>query len=55
MLLVNAYVHYVLNDYNVLQNIEKLNKRIVKHNAKMEKLRIKVDKYKREAAAAGAP
>ena len=55
ILLVNAYVHYVLNDYNVLQNIEKLNKRIVKHNSKMEKLRIKVEKYKREAAAAGAP
>jgi len=35
---LNAYIHYMMNDYNILQDIKSLNIRIQKRNLKIEKL-----------------
>jgi small-conductance mechanosensitive channel len=40
---INAYVHYVLNDYKILADVHKLNRINKKHNNKIDKLRSKVN------------
>jgi len=48
ILFLNALLHYVLNDYQILQNIQALNIKITKHNMKLEKIQGKVDKIKQD-------
>lgn len=35
----NAYLHYVMNDYDILQNIEEFNVKIRKHNERLGDLK----------------
>jgi phosphate/sulfate permease len=42
LLYANAYLHYILNDYNILQNIDALNAKIGKHNERLVELKAKV-------------
>lgn len=44
MFYMRAYVYLVLNDYSYLQNIEKINKKIDKHNLKVEQIEVNRDK-----------
>jgi cell shape-determining protein MreC len=45
---LNAYLHYVMNDYYLFQDVEKINNYVRKHNSKLADLREKVDKIKKE-------
>lgn len=39
ILYLNAYLHYVMNDYEILQNIENFNIKIRKHNERLGDLK----------------
>ena len=59
LLYINAYLHYILNDYEVLENIDALNAKIKKHNERLGVLKEKVVKFKKDlkegnAGAVGA-
>lgn len=56
---VNAFLHYTLNDFDILQNIDSLNLKIKKHNERLTDLKEKVVKFKEDlkegkAASVGA-
>ena len=42
LLELNAYLHYILNDYEFLQNIDALNAKILKHNERVTDIRQKI-------------
>lgn len=44
----NAYLHYVMNDYEILQNIEDFNVKIRKHNDRLGDLKAKVVTIKKD-------
>lgn len=48
---MNSILYYDLNDYNILQDIEALNKKIEQKNKKMKQLHDKVEKVKQDLAA----
>lgn len=45
---LNAFLHYVMNDYNILQNIEDFNVKIRKHNDRLKDLKVKVVNIKKD-------
>jgi len=45
-----AYVYFILNDYNYLQDVNKLNKFIDRHNKKIEEMEIKKAKIQEDFA-----
>jgi hypothetical protein len=48
LLYLNAFLHYILNDYDILQNIDAHNLKIQKHNERLIDLKQKVLKFKEE-------
>ena len=48
LLEANAYLHYMLNDYNVLQDITLLNAKIQKHNERITDIKQKVIQFKQD-------
>jgi fatty acid desaturase len=48
ILYLNAFLHYVMNDYEILQNIEAFNVKIRKHNERIGYLKEKVVSIKKD-------
>lgn len=38
---LNALLHYIMNDYKILQDITALNEKIKRHNTRMDKIKLK--------------
>lgn len=56
---INAFLHYALNDFEMLENIDAINAKIKKHNERLTDLKEKVTKFKKDVkegnvAAVGA-
>ena len=43
---MNAYMHYILNDYDILEDIKSINMKVDKHNERLTDLKDKVTKFK---------
>ncbi len=48
ILYLNMYLHYVMNDYNILQDIDAQNVRIEKHNKRIAEMRGKVKDIRKD-------